>query len=38
MAKIFTAPKKDKIEMLEEPVFVDDEKIDTSDFIPLDNN
>jgi hypothetical protein len=38
MAKIFTTPKKSEVDMLEEPVFVDDETIDTSSFIPLDDN
>jgi hypothetical protein len=38
MAKIFTTKKKDKLDMLEEPVFVDDERIDTKKVIPLDDN
>jgi len=38
MAKIFTEPKNSQIEMLEEPVFVDDDKIDNSGFLPLDDN
>jgi len=38
MAKIFTEPKNNQIEMLEEPVFVDDDKIDNSGFLPLDDN
>ena len=38
MAKIFTTPKKSEVDMLEEPVFVDDEQIDNSSFIPLDDN
>jgi len=38
MAKIFTDKKKNEIDMLEEPVFVDDEKINTEELIPLDDN
>ncbi|NOZ91007.1 MAG: LysM peptidoglycan-binding domain-containing protein [Epsilonproteobacteria bacterium] len=38
MAKIFTMPKKTEVDMLEEPVFIDDEPVDNSDFIPLDDN
>jgi len=50
MAKIFTEsneevettpnvePTQTKIEMLEEPVFVDEDQIDNSGFIPLDEN
>ncbi|HHD80972.1 MAG TPA: hypothetical protein ENK99_05195 [Campylobacterales bacterium] len=42
MAKIFTKPapkpKENRIDMLEDPVFVDDEKIDNSGFLPLDDN
>jgi len=38
MTKIFTKPKNSQIEMLDEPIFVDDEKIDNSGFLPLDDN
>jgi len=38
MAKIFTEPKNTQIEMLDEPVFVDDDKIDNTGFLPLDDN
>jgi LysM repeat protein len=40
MAKIFTKPKSNanKIDMLDEPIFVDDENIDNSGFLPLDDN
>jgi len=38
MAKISTEPKNSQIEMLDEPVFVDDDKIDNTGFLPLDDN
>jgi len=38
MAKVFTEPKNSQIEMLDEPVFVDDDKIDNTGFLPLDDN
>jgi len=38
MTKIFTKPKNSQIEMLDEPIFVDDEQIDNSGFLPLDDN
>jgi len=38
MANIFTKPKENQVDMLEEPIFVDDDKIDNSGFLPLDDN